>query len=313
MLIVAAVALISSCQECLFPNHGDLENVIEAIIATGENPAAPTVTVLGFNEVCLAFGVERDRYRGVSVVVRYTCTGTAKCPQDTAEEQIESGCVNGAWSNIVEGSTDNTHSENNEANFSTATREDCSFCVSAELAPLYSLITDNITHCVGELITSVLKVFVSHHLAHKLRWPCLADNFLGIIFFYVLTACDSSCGEGLERCSGVGAADCCNFYHASMCVVECTSPFLPNQDNVCVCPAGDNCSEGESGILSLLLCAYAYCLVLVTLAVDCGTLSNPDGVCLYYNIQFSGHVLLQCWPYSDRRLLANLPNLWSLV
>ena len=87
--------------------------------------------------------------------------------------------------------------------------------------------------------------------------------------------CDSSCGEGLERCSGVGAADCCNFYHASMCVVECPSPFLPNQDNVCVCPAGDNCSEGESGILCLLLCAYAYCLVLVTSAVDCGTLSNP--------------------------------------
>ena len=168
VLIVAAVALISSCQECLFPTHGDLENVIEAIIATGENPAAPTVTVLGFQEVCLAFGVERDRYRGVSVVVRYTCTGTAKCPQGTVEEQIESGCVNGAWSNIVEGSTDNTRSENNEANFSTTTREDCSFCVSAELAPSYSLITDNVTHCVGELITSVLKVFVSH-LAHRLR------------------------------------------------------------------------------------------------------------------------------------------------
>ena len=156
VLIVATVAVISSCQDCVFPTDSELENVIENIILVGENPTPPTVTVIDFHPVCLAFDVERDHYRGVSVVVQYTCAGNGNCPQGMAQEQIESECVNGAWSNGIQGSTDNTRSEDSEANFTTAVREDCSFCLSPELASHLSLTTESVTHCVGQCIVSCL-------------------------------------------------------------------------------------------------------------------------------------------------------------
>ena len=45
VLIVSTVAVISSCQDCVFPTDSELENVIENIIIVGDNPTTPTVTV----------------------------------------------------------------------------------------------------------------------------------------------------------------------------------------------------------------------------------------------------------------------------
>ena len=156
VLVVAMVAGLCSCQEeCLFPTYDDLEQVISEIIPTGDSPSAPDVTVMDFHPVCLAFGQQQDHYRLVSVVVNYTCSGNTNCPSSTAVEQIESGCVSGVWSNEVEGNVDFTRSTTTEASFTTTTREDCSFCLSPELADTLGPTTDSITHCVGECITHV--------------------------------------------------------------------------------------------------------------------------------------------------------------
>ena len=162
VLVVATVAGICSCQMCTLPTNGDLEDVIADIIEADDSSSTPNVNVMSFHPVCLAFDNIQDHYRAVSVLVKYTCTGNPSCPSGTAVEQIESECVNGVWSNTVQGSTEFTRSQTPEANFSTSTREDCAFCVSPELdveAGL-SLSPDSVTHCVGEYVTQLLHLYL---------------------------------------------------------------------------------------------------------------------------------------------------------
>ena len=146
-LIVAIVAGICSCQEeCSFPTNDDLEQAIAAIIEIRDRSNDADVNVMRFHPVCLAFGQQQDRYRHVSVVVEYTCSGNTNCPSGTAVEQIETGCASGVWFNRV------TRSITTEASFTTTTREDCSFCFSPEIAGSEGATTDSVTHCVGECI-----------------------------------------------------------------------------------------------------------------------------------------------------------------
>ena len=159
VLVVAAVAVLSSCQGCSYPTNSNIEDVIKDIIPTGENSAIPTVSVMSFHPLCLAFGEERGHYRGLSVLVTYTCTGNPNCPPGMAEEQIESECNNNdVWSNNVQSNTVNTRSEVSEATTETTSREDCSYCLSPELIIANSLAftTDDVTHCVGESIACLL-------------------------------------------------------------------------------------------------------------------------------------------------------------
>ena len=152
-LIVALTAGgVSGQMDCPEITETALENVIRSSIPTGDSPATPIADVLSFHPVCLAYSQERDRYRYVSVVVEYTCTGNARCPSGTAVEQFESECDGGTWSHDVQGDVDNTRTENPTANFSTATREDCAFCFSPALASNLRLTTDDVTHCVGKYI-----------------------------------------------------------------------------------------------------------------------------------------------------------------
>ena len=150
VLVVAVVAGICTCQDCSFPTNNDLEEVIADIIETGDSSADAVINVMRFHPVCLAFGAQQDRYRLVSVVVEYTCSGHDDCPSGTAVEQIESECNSGVWSNTVQESVFDTRSLPPDASFTTTTREDCSFCLSPELASSIGPTTDNVTHCVGE-------------------------------------------------------------------------------------------------------------------------------------------------------------------
>ena len=231
---MATVAGICSCQ-CTLPTNGDLELVIKGIIEADNASSTPTVNVMSFHPVCLAFDEIQDRYRAVSVMVNYTCTDNPSCSSGTAVEQIESECVNGQWSNVVRGVKERTRSQATKASFSTSTREDCSLCVSPELGAALSLVTDNVTHCVGECVT---------------RHKCTLHRQLLIIAVYISIECHLSCNEGFMRCSvHIHADSCCNYYNNSMCVDECPSPFQPNTANECVCPPGTtgfNCTEGES-------------------------------------------------------------------
>ena len=153
VLVAATVAGICSCQTCIIPTNEDLQDVIEEIFRAEDASSTPTVTVIRFHPVCLALDDVQDRYRAVSVLVEYTCTGNPSCPSGTVVEQIESQCDNGEWSNVVLGSTEFTRSQTTEASFSTSTREVCLFCVSPELEPFIAYITDSVTHCVGEYMS----------------------------------------------------------------------------------------------------------------------------------------------------------------
>ena len=157
---MAVVAGLCSCQrECSFPTNDDLEVVIARITMVGDSPSTPTVNVTRFHPVCLAFGEQQDRYRSVSVVVEYTCSGNANCPSGSAVEQIESGCIDEEWTNRVLGGTD-VRSVFTEANFTTTTREDCSHCFSPELAASIGAPDniDSVTHCLGECIITYTAV-----------------------------------------------------------------------------------------------------------------------------------------------------------
>ena len=155
LLLVAVLAETSVGQNCDLPTAEDLENVIQLIISsTGDSPATPSINVADMNVVCRAFSDTRDLYRAVSVVVEYTCTGSSDCPSmlGPVMEQIESECSDGEWSVVtsVPDSVEHTHSQTFTATFSTALREDCSFCLSPILAERVSLTSDETTHCVGQ-------------------------------------------------------------------------------------------------------------------------------------------------------------------
>ena len=153
VLLVAVVIETGYSQDgCSSPSTGNLESVIATIIQAGDSAAPPQINLLNSNIVCRAFSQQQDLLRVVSVVVEYTCTGHSNCPPDTAVEQIESGCQSGSWSNTVFGSSDSSEIRSNPdgATFSTTAREDCSFCVSTQLALGQGIETDTVTHCVGE-------------------------------------------------------------------------------------------------------------------------------------------------------------------
>ena len=56
------------------------------------------------------------------------------------------------WANDVEGSTDPSliRSQPADATLSTTGREDCSACLSPQLANNVGATTDSVTHCVGK-------------------------------------------------------------------------------------------------------------------------------------------------------------------
>ena len=159
LLLVAAVIGTSYSQECELPTASDLEGVIPSIIQAGDAAAPPAINLIKFHFVCRSFTEEQDRLRGVSVVVQYTCTGHSNCPSGSATvpgvvEQMEFGCVGGQWTNDVEGISDSNliRSQNTQATVSTTTRDNCSGCLSPELASNLggSVTTDSVTHCLGK-------------------------------------------------------------------------------------------------------------------------------------------------------------------
>ena len=169
LIIVLTAGGVSSQMDCPEITEAALEdNVIVKSIPTGEGSHTLTVDVMSFHPVCLAYSQERDRYRFVSVVVEYTCTGHANCPSGTAVEQFDSQCSSGTWSHSVQGDVDNTRTVDPTANFSTTTREDCAFCFSpATVTGLGSTrVTDNVTHCVGRYMnpsSEVCSIVVIFH------------------------------------------------------------------------------------------------------------------------------------------------------
>ena len=232
-LTLAVVVGIVYSQDCSPPTASDLETVLAAIFQSGDASTNTVITITDFEVVCRAFSQQEDLLRGVSVVVEYTCDDNSNCPMGTVTEQIESGCSSGIWTNRVAGTTDPTRLRTTSptATLSTTARDDCSFCLSDLLADDAGagVTTDPVTHCVGEWITGSVQPIYT-------------------VMILLSTACDSACDEGLMRCFGNGAGDCCNFYSSGTCVAECPSSFVNNSNSICVCPeglTGSNCEDSK--------------------------------------------------------------------
>ena len=152
MFIVALLSVLQGgySQDCTPPTAADLENVLKTIIGGANSTAVPVVT--DFQTVCRAYSKQKDLLRAVSVVVEYKCSGHENCPEGMVLEQIESECVNERWSSSVLGNNEGIRSTTTEASLTTPTRENCSLCLSPELAnQMITTTIDVVTHCVGIL------------------------------------------------------------------------------------------------------------------------------------------------------------------
>ena len=163
-------------QDCPEITEAALENDVIVKSIPEHDISTATVDVLNFHPVCLAYSQERDRYRFVSVVVQYTCTGNANCPSGTAVEQFDSQCSSGTWMHSVLGDFDNTRTKKPTANFSTTPRENCSLCVSPATATGPRLTTDPVTHCVGRYMspfTEFCSIGVGDNLPQHVIHPAM--------------------------------------------------------------------------------------------------------------------------------------------
>ena len=141
--------------DCAFPTRNDLTSVIQSYLRSGDASSLHDINVTASRPLCLAHSAQRHRYRGISVLVEYTCRGPATCPGDGGPIvwQLDAACVDGEWSNRILGSTSDFPTTSPAANFSTPLREDCAFCLSPELAgDIGAPLTDTKTHCLGKLV-----------------------------------------------------------------------------------------------------------------------------------------------------------------
>ena len=168
-IVLALFANVAVCQyECAYPTISDLEHVLQSVLlqANSSNSTLPDVNILDINPVCLAYGIERDRFRSVSVIVQYTCIGNSSC---TALEQIEPECVDGTWSDpSFEFQTTTTM-----ANMSTIAREDCAYCQPPQLQ--VDIMVDPITHCLCKSRTGIViqslhyAIYSRAHISHYMK------------------------------------------------------------------------------------------------------------------------------------------------
>ena len=159
--VLALIVVPVSCQvDCPPFNENNLGNkdalsttglVGRALQAVSGDPSPVNVQVHTSRIVCLTAGRTRDTYRGVSVVVNYTCTGApSECTGNPILSQFEFECVAGpTWTASVDGSATNIITTPPSGNFSTTLRRDCGVCVSPMRSP-FDAITNNEQHCGGE-------------------------------------------------------------------------------------------------------------------------------------------------------------------
>jgi len=127
----------------------------------GDNPPRPNVQLFESNIVCLAAGRTRGRYRLVSVIANFSCSGTA-CNNNNIAWQIAQfhlECVAGTWAASVIGSADFLITESPVGNLSTMLRRDCSLCIEPQQLPSpASDAVDEVTHCLRKCAKSFLLI-----------------------------------------------------------------------------------------------------------------------------------------------------------
>ena len=122
--------------------------LVRGAIAAGVGESA-TINVLvhASNIVCLRSGGTRDTYRGVSIVVNYTCSGAPACTGNPTLSQFDYECVTGPiWGASVFGSADSIITTPPTGSLSTTRRTDCGVCLSPNRNG-FGGVTNNEQHC----------------------------------------------------------------------------------------------------------------------------------------------------------------------
>ena len=109
----------------------------DALNAGGQ--ATLTYQLLESKTVCLAQGTVRDTYRSTSLVVRYRDSLGVE-----STTQLHLQCIDGDWSTVNFGSTDNAISTA-DGSLTTPVRRDCLVCVS----PALPIPVSTQEHCSG--------------------------------------------------------------------------------------------------------------------------------------------------------------------
>ena len=156
--VLALIVVPVSCQvDCPPFDKNDLGNT-DALSTTGlvggafqavsGDPSLVNVQVHTSRIVCLRSGRTQDTYRGVSVVVNYTCTGApSECTGNPILSQFEFECVAGpTWTASVGGSASNIITTPPDGTLSTTLRIDCGVCISPTRSG-FDTITNNEQHC----------------------------------------------------------------------------------------------------------------------------------------------------------------------
>ena len=120
-----------------------------AFQAVSGDPSPVSVQVHDSNIMCFRNGRTRDTYRGVSVVVNYTCTGGSRseCTGNPILSQFDFECVTGpTWAASVGGSASNIITTPPDGTLSTTLRTDCGVCISPARSG-FATITNNEQHC----------------------------------------------------------------------------------------------------------------------------------------------------------------------
>ena len=144
--------------------------------AVSGDPLPVSVQVHASRIVCLRSGRTRDTYSGVSVVVRYSCTGApSECTGNPTLSQFEFECATGpTWTASVGGSASNIITTPPNGSLSTTLRTDCGVCVSPARSG-FATITNNEQHC-----------------GRKLRLRSTAPEAVGIVNLLFLRQCMGS-------------------------------------------------------------------------------------------------------------------------
>lgn len=223
----------STSAGCALIVEDDLPPLIAETFRNADNSAEPSISVEKMHILCTAQGTVKERYRSVSVLVNYTCSGNSGCANSANISQFDFSCDddNGWEALVLSASTDGVRTDDPQSDFLTSVKTGCSYCATQEAIDAVGLnsSSDVLTHCVGECYS--LHLFIS--------------------FKYVFTACDPSCEEGLGSCISESQDACCNYYNhtTNSCIAECPTDqehYSIEDDFTCGCQSGYTgglCSE----------------------------------------------------------------------
>ena len=145
---------VAQTDDCSLPDTSTIERLIAEAFLTADYPTPATIRIVNMSYVCQMSGMFRDTYRGISLLVKYECSGSGSCPVEGVVEksQFDFSCPNGAWIAQVEGTVDFIITQTPNSTFDTPLRTECSFCINPlQLESFASpLVSDELTHCLGK-------------------------------------------------------------------------------------------------------------------------------------------------------------------